>query len=331
MDRKPRILIVGSFVMDLIAMAERAPIFGETVVGTAFKTAPGGKGANQAVQAGRLGAITHMAGCVGDDSFGREMLEALNASGVDTSHVITSHAHPSGIGHIEIQSGPSGVQNRIILVPGANHDLKPADLAWLEDGIKDYDLVIMQLELKMDTIEYVAALAHKAGVPLMLNPAPAAPLSDKLLSCVTFLTPNETEASALSGVPTDVEGRLSEDALKAAATVLMAKGVPNIIITLGDRGAAICKPGGVELVPCVKMTDVKDPTAAGDSFVGAFCAGYAAGLSIKEAILLAVHASAITVCGYGAIPSLPTLDKVLDLIKERGICPELIAKLDNLK
>ena len=330
MNKKPRILVVGSFVMDLVAIAERAPELGETVIGNSFRTAPGGKGANQAVQAARLGASVDMAGCVGGDSFGQELLGALAASGADTRHVKISDAHPSAVGHIQIQSNPAGVQNRIIVVPGANYDLKPADLEWLKDEVKSYDMVIMQLELEMATTEYVARIVHDAGVPLMLNPAPAAPLSDTLLSCVTFFTPNETEAAALAGVSTDSEGRLSEEALKAAAAVLKGKGVANVIITLGDRGAAICTGDGVEVVPCVKMTDVKDPTAAGDSFVGAFCAGYAAGLTIKESISLAVHTAAITVCGYGAIPSLPTLDKVEALMKERG-AGELTEKLSNLQ
>lgn len=330
MNQKPNILVVGSFVMDLVASAERAPELGETIIGHSFRTAPGGKGANQAVQAARLGAKVDMAGCVGDDAFGREMVAALNASGVDTSHVKTSGVHPSGVGHIEIQTGAGGVQNRIIVVPGANFDLKPSDLAWLEDEIQRYDLVIMQLELEMATTEYVAALAHAAGVPVMLNPAPAAPLSDQLLSCVTFLSPNETEAALLTGVKTDA-GRLTDETLQAAAAVLNKKGVPNVIITLGDQGAAICTTTGVQRVPCVRMTDVCDPTAAGDSFVGAFCAGYAAGLPIRDALIFAVHTAAITVCGHGAIPSLPTLDKVLALMKERGADPTLIAKLDILK
>lgn len=314
---KPKILVVGSFVMDLVALAERVPNLGETVIGNGFRTAPGGKGANQAVQAARLGASVDMVGCVGNDSFGKELLEALKSSGADTSHVKISTEHPSAVGHIQIQNGASGVQNRIIVYPGANYDLAPSDLTWLEDGVKAYDLVMMQLELRMEVTEYVARIAHDAGVPVMLNPAPAAPLSDELLKCVTFLTPNETEAALLTGVKTDAEGRLSDDALKAAARVLMGKGVDNVIITLGDRGAAHCTLEGVKLVPCVKMTNVVDPTAAGDSFVGAFCVGYAGGLAIEDALVLAVHAAAITVCGYGAIPSLPTMDKVEALMAER--------------
>lgn len=328
--KKPRILVVGSFVMDLVASAKRAPNLGETVIGFAFRTAPGGKGANQAVQAARLGAMTDMVGCVGNDSFGKEMIQALNDSGVDTSHVKISQGQPTGVGHIEIQESPEGVQNRIIVVPGANYDFIPSDLEWLKEEIKSYDIVIMQLEIPMETIEYVARIAHDAGVPVMLNPAPAAALSDELLSCVTFLTPNETEAAILSGTKTDAEGRLTDDNLKNAASILMDKGVKNVIITLGDQGAALCTKDGVQIIPCVKMTDVKDPTAAGDSFVGAFCAGTAAGLSMQDALQLAVHTAAITVCGYGAIPSLPTLDKVEVLMKERNF-EELNNKLNNLK
>ena len=325
MNEKPKILVVGSFVMDLVALAERAPDLGETVIGSCFKTAPGGKGANQAVQASRLGVAVDMAGCVGDDSFGKEMLSVVESSGIDTRHVKTSHDHPSGVGHIEVQAGASGVQNRIIVVPGANYDLLPTDLEWLEEGIGDYDLVMMQLELRMDTILYVARLSRDAGVPLMLNPAPAASLSDELLSCVTFLTPNETEAAFLSGIQTDAQGRLSGKSLEEAAAVLRGKGVDNVIITLGDRGAALCTADRIKLFPCVRMPDVKDPTAAGDSFVGTFSAGYVSGLSIDNAIGLAVHAAAITVCGYGAIPSLPTLDMVERLIEERGADKTIIA------
>jgi ribokinase len=328
--KKPKILVVGSFMMDLVASAKRAPNLGETVIGFAFRTAPGGKGANQAVQAARLGAATYMAGCVGNDSFGQEMIQALKSSGVDTSHVKISQEHPSGVGHIEIQDNPEGVQNRIIVIPGANYDLKPSDLVWLKEGIKSYDIVIMQLELEMETIEYVARLAHDAGVPVMLNPAPAAELSDELLSCVTFLTPNETEAAILTGAQTDADGRLTEDNLKYAASVLMNKGVENVIITLGDQGAALCSKDGVQIIPCVKMTDVKDPTAAGDSFVGAFCAGISAGLSLHDALQLAVHTAAITVCGHGAIPSLPTISQVEALMKERDF-NDLNNKLNNLK
>ena len=328
--KKPKILVVGSFMMDLVASAKRAPNLGETVIGFAFRTAPGGKGANQAVQAARLGAVTDMVGCVGNDSFGTEMIQALKSSGVDTSRVKISHEHPSGVGHIEIQDSPEGVQNRIIVVPGANYDLKPSDLDWLKEGIKSYDMVIMQLELEMETIEYVASLAHDAGVPVMLNPAPAAALSDELLSCVTYLTPNETEAAMLTGAKIDAEGRLAEDNLKEAASILMNKGVENVIITLGDQGAALCTKEGIQIIPCVRMTDVKDPTAAGDSFVGGFCAGISAGLSMHEALQLAVHTAAITVCGHGAIPSLPTLEQVEALMKERDFT-ELNNKLNNLK
>ena len=328
--KKPKILVVGSFMMDLVASAKRAPNLGETVIGSAFRTAPGGKGANQAVQAARLGAVTDMVGCVGNDSFGTEMIQALQSSGVNTSRVKASQNLPTGVGHIEIQDSPEGVQNRIIVVPGANYDLKPSDLDWLKDEMKSYDMVIMQLELEMETIEYVARLAHDAGVPVMLNPAPAAALSDELLSCVTYLTPNETEAAMLTGAKIDAEGRLAEDNLKDAASILMNKGVENVIITLGDQGAALCTKEGIQIIPCVRMTDVKDPTAAGDSFVGGFCAGISAGLSMHEALQLAVHTAAITVCGHGAIPSLPTLDQVEALMKERNFT-ELNNKLNNLK
>ena len=180
--KKAKILVVGSFMMDLIASAPRVPNLGETVIGTSFQTAPGGKGANQALQCARLGADVTMVGCVGADAFGQEMCQALKNAGVDVSHVRISEKSSSGVGHIQLEVKETGVQNRILVVPGANYDLMPEDLEWLKEKIREYDLLMLQLDLRMDTITTAARIAHEAGVPVMLNPAPAAALSDELLS-----------------------------------------------------------------------------------------------------------------------------------------------------
>jgi len=332
MLRKPRIIVVGSFMMDLIASAPRVPAMGETVIGTSFRTAPGGKGANQAVQCARLGAAVTMAGCVGADAFGREMTETAAASGVDVSRVKVSDKSSSGVGNIQLQVTERGTENRILVVPGANYDLAPEDLTWLREGVKSYDMMMLQLELPMDVTKYAARCAHDAGVPVMLNPAPAAALDDALLSCVTYLSPNEHEAALLTGLPLRADENGADDGdIAAVSAALRAKGVDRVLITLGGNGSASAGADGVRRTPCVKMAEVKDPTAAGDSFVAAFCTGVTAGLPEAEALAFASHAAAITVSRMGAMPSLPTTAEVQALLRQRGYDGFDAGELDALK
>ena len=319
MKRKPRILVVGSFMMDLIASAPRVPNLGETVIGTSFQTAGGGKGINQAVQCARLGADVTMAGCVGDDAFGKEMTEIARSSGVDITHVKVSSKSSSGVGNIQLQVTEDGVQNRIMVIPGANYDLEVDDLKWIEKEIASFDIVMLQLELTMEVTEYVAKTASASGVPVMLNPAPAAALSDELLSNVTYLSPNEFEAALLAdcSVLAVYEG-VDEIALQRVTNILREKGVNKVIVTLGSNGSALADENGLTRINCVKMYNVADPTAAGDSFVAAFCFGITSGLSEEDALNFASFTSAITVTRMGAMPSLPTIDEVKALIEERG-------------
>lgn len=331
MLKRPHILVVGSFMMDLIATTERAPGPGETVAGTGFRTAPGGKGANQAVQCARLGAHVTMAGRVGDDAFGREALQSVRTAGVDLSRVTADPSAPTGVAHILVEDTPQGVQNRITIVPGANFTLTPADLAWMEDGVRAFDMVLLQFELPMDVVEAAAGWAHAAGVPVMVNPAPAAPISDRLLACADYLSPNEHEAAQLPGLPLRAgpEGVEAAD-LERVAAWFRARGVKELLVTLGENGAALAGTEGMLRVPCVPMERVADPTAAGDSFVGAFCTGLCAGLEREAALAFASHAAALTVFRMGAQPSLPTLGEVQTLLRERGCRSVDPAALDPL-
>ncbi len=330
--KKPKILVVGSFMMDLIASAKRLPSMGETVIGTTFRTAPGGKGANQAVQCARLGAEVTMVGCVGDDAFGREMLQTARDAGVDVSRVSISSHSASGVGSIQLEVHDDGVENRILVVPGANYDLSPEDLVWLADEIGHYDMVLLQLEIRMDTTRYVAALADAAGVPVMLNPAPACALDRELLSHVTYLSPNEHEAALLADRPLRVSqvGVDSSD-LDEVANTLLASGVKKLIVTLGENGCALFGAEGQQRFPCVTFSEVKDPTAAGDSFVAAFCTAKAAGLPEPEALQFASHTAAITVCSVGAMPSLPMLDAVQRFMHEQKFAGFDLSLLEALK
>ena len=332
MQRKPRILVVGSFVMDVIATTEKVPRSAQTVYGKSFHMAPGGKGANQALQCARLGAQVTMMGCVGDDLFGEKLIEPLKSAGVDVSHVLVRPGVSSGVGHVTLEVTEHSAQNRIIVIPGANRTLTVDEVAWIQDEIGTYDMVLLQLEVPLEVNRTVARWAKEAGVPVMLNPAPATDLDDELLRYVTYLTPNEQEASMETGLPlaSDENGPCRADLQKIAAA-LWDKGVEHVIITLGGSGSAVVQGSSIRYIPCVHMDHVADPTAAGDSFVGALSVGLTAGLSQEEALAFASHTAAITVSRMGAMPSLPTLAEVLELVKERDYRGFDPAALDILK
>lgn len=332
MHRKPRILVVGSFVMDVIATTEKVPRSAQTVYGKSFHMAPGGKGANQALQCARLGAQVTMMGCVGDDLFGEKLIEPLKSAGVDVSHVLVRPGVSSGVGHVTLEVTEHSAQNRIIVIPGANRTLTVDEVAWIQDEIGTYDMVLLQLEVPLEVNRTVARWAKEAGVPVMLNPAPATDLDDELMRYVTYLTPNEQEASMETGLPlaSDENGPCRADLQKIAAA-LWDKGVEHVIITLGGSGSAVVQGSSIRYIPCVHMDHVADPTAAGDSFVGALSVGLTAGLSQEEALAFASHTAAITVSRMGAMPSLPTLAEVLELVKERDYRGFDPAALDILK
>ena len=332
MHRKPRILVVGSFVMDVIATTEKVPRSAQTVYGKSFHMAPGGKGANQALQCARLGAQVTMMGCVGDDLFGEKLIEPLKSAGVDVSHVLVRPGVSSGVGHVTLEVTEHSAQNRIIVIPGANRTLTVDEVAWIQDEIGTYDMVLLQLEVPLEVNRTVARWAKEAGMPVMLNPAPATDLDDELLRYVTYLTPNEQEASMETGLPlaSDENGPCRADLQKIAAA-LWDKGVEHVIITLGGSGSAVVQGSSIRYIPCVHMDHVADPTAAGDSFVGALSVGLTAGLSQEEALAFASHTAAITVSRMGAMPSLPTLAEVLELVKERDYRGFDPAALDILK
>lgn len=332
MSRKPRILVVGSFVMDVIATTERVPGSAQTVYGKSFHMAPGGKGANQALQCARLGADVTMMGCVGDDLFRDLLLETPRAAGVDVSRVVVRPGVSSGVGHVTLEVTANTAQNRIIVLPGANQTLTVEEVSWIKDEIHSYDIVLLQLEVPLEVNRAVARLAKEAGVPVMLNPAPATDLDDELLSLVTYLTPNEQEASMETGLPLGIDenGPLKTDLQKIAAA-LWSKGVENVIITLGGAGSAVVGADSIRYIPAVNMPHIADPTAAGDSFVGALSVGLSVGLSLDQALNFASHTAAITVSRMGAMPSLPTLDEVILLLKDREYQGFDLSILDALK
>jgi len=313
MNRKPKVLVVGSLVMDLIVSTERFPDMGETVIGNGFNTAPGGKGANQAVQAARLGADVTMVGMVGEDDFGRQMVRSAQESGVNTQYIFRTCKAPTAIGNVQIQKNENGTENRIIVVPGANFVFDTSDVEFLKDSIGEYDIVILQHEIPSKVNIAVAKYAKIAGVPVMLNPAPSAEVPQELLECLSYISPNEHEAFDITGVNLD-----DESGIQAAVKKLRDMGVENALITLGKNGCVIFDGRNMTFSPSFACGEVVDPTAAGDSFIGAFCTAIAGGVSLEDALRFANCTAGITVTKMGAQTSLPVLEDVLSKLEETG-------------
>ncbi|MGM8365805.1 ribokinase [Virgibacillus sp. W0181] len=304
-NNKPNIIVIGSFMMDLIVRTSRFPNVGETIIGNNFSRFPGGKGANQAVAASRLGGQVTMAGKLGDDEFGKEFQQTLTEHGVNTDYVLYDSCAPTGIGSISLDAEGD---NKIIVVPGANMQYNVDDLKRLETLIDGMDIMVLQLEMDLNVVEAAVMIAKDKDIPVILNPAPATELSAKLLSHVTFLTPNESEAELLTGVPI----HHLKDAERAGQK-LLDLGVKHVVITLGENGAALIDKTGMHHVPGFP-TNVVDTVAAGDSFNGALAVALAKGESLKDAVEFANCAGALAVTKVGAIPSIPELKDVKKLL-----------------
>ncbi|MEE8446877.1 MAG: ribokinase [Gemmatimonadota bacterium] len=297
----PRIVVVGSSNTDLVVRAPALPGPGETVLGSSFLVTPGGKGANQAVAAARLGARVTLVVRLGADDFGDRALAALGREGIDTRFVARDAEAASGVALIVVSE--SG-ENAIAVAPGANMRLTAADVDRAAPAIREADMLLLQLETPLPTVRHAATLAMKAGVPVILNPAPAAPLAGELLSRVSVLTPNELEAAALTGA-----SAYGVDAARQAAQRLHASGVANVVITLGREGALMEGEAGSGHVPGCTVTAV-DTTAAGDAFNGALAVALAEGASLEHAVRFANRAAALSITRPGAQPSLPTREAV---------------------
>jgi ribokinase len=290
-----RVAVVGSINMDLVVRAPRFPAGGETILGHGFGTIPGGKGANQAVAARRLGADVAMIGRVGGDPFGAALRQNLAREGIGTDGVVSDPARATGVALITVEDGG---ENTIIVVPGANGALTRADLDAARALLTGAAILLMQLEIPLDVVEGAAEQARAAGVTVLLNAAPAQPLPPRLLACVDYLVVNESEARLLAGA--DAAG--PEDAARA----LRALGARHVVVTLGAAGAMLLGPdGGVVTAPGFRVQAV-DTTAAGDGFVGAFAVALAAGRSGRDALRWGNAAGALAVTREGAQPSLPS-------------------------
>lgn len=292
-----RVTVVGSLNMDLVARTPRLPRPGETIIGSDFHTVPGGKGANQAVAAARLGAQVSMVGRVGNDVFAETLLDNLAAVGVDHTFATRDAEAATGVALIVVDDAG---QNSIVVASGANMRLSPADVDAAEAAIADADVLLLQLEIPLDTVIRAAEVAHAHRVMVVLNPAPARQLPETLLSLVDVLVPNESEAALLTGLPVGDQAEA-----EAAARALWESGAGTVILTLGERGALLAQSGDIVLFPAFDVTPV-DTTAAGDAFVGGFAVALAEGRLLAEAVRWGNAAGALATTKLGAQPSLPT-------------------------
>ncbi len=290
------ILVVGSFVTDLVATTDRAPEAGESVRGNSFNIYLGGKGINQAVAAKRMGADVVMVGCIGNDSFGKDFLEMMKKENLDTKYIKISDTFPTGCSLIVLDK--SG-QNRICMTPGANLDYSVEDLREVENLIEEADVVVTQCEMLPEIVDELARMCRKHDKKFILNPAPARVLSDEVISSTYVISPNETELGVIVGreVVTD------EDYIEGAR-ILLEKGAENVIVTLGDRGSLLVNKDGAEIVPSIKVQAV-DTVGAGDSFTGSLSAFVTEGKDIVSAMRLSTRVAALQVTRHGAIPSMP--------------------------
>jgi len=303
----PRLVVIGSANMDLVVRTERIPSPGETILGGAFVMAPGGKGANQAVAAARLGGQVRFVGRIGADPFGDALLAQMLAAGIETEHVIRDPEQPTGVALIGVDAQG---QNAIMVAPGANSRVSPADVDAARASIRAAAGVVIQLEIPRETVLHAVAVARAEGTRVILNPAPIRhtnPLSNDLLRQVDVLTPNEHEAANLLG-HAEPEGLDWEQ----AATELQARGIPNVVITLGSEGCVVASRAGIQRLPAVPVTAI-DTTAAGDCFTGALAVALAEGADLLPAARFATRAAALSVTGLGAQPSLPSRAAVGDI------------------
>ncbi|MCR3955023.1 MAG: ribokinase [Gudongella sp.] len=297
------VIVVGSLNMDLVVRAPKIPRPGETVLGSDFKQVPGGKGANQADAAAKLGAETAMLGAVGRDSMGSQLIRSLENDGVNVDKVLVKDSLPTGVAAIVVEDSGN---NAITVAPGANSGFTPDDLSDMDDVFKRAKVMLVQLETPIETVRTALRMAKENNVTTILNPAPAIELDDEIFSLVDILTPNETELELLSGMDTS-----NIERVEAAGKHLIQKGVSRLIVTLGSQGSIHIGNNSIRLYPAYNVKAV-DTTAAGDSYNAALAVSISKGESLEDSIKFATKVGAMTVTKHGAQTSLPLVEEVED-------------------
>jgi ribokinase len=302
MDRKPAIVVIGSLNMDIVIEADRQPLMGETILGDKITFLPGGKGANQAVAAARLGARTAMIGAVGNDAFGQQLIADLDREGINTNAIKIVDGEATGLASILLAQG----DNCIVCISGANAHCSPEDIDRNLAVIQESDMILLQMEIPLDTIRYAITTAKRLGKKVILNPAPAQPLPEDLLRQVDYLTPNLSELLILL--------EKSEGDVTEHIEQLLAVEVDHVVVTLGDEGAMFAGKDGLKgQIPCHKV-NVVDTTGAGDAFNAGLAVALAVNKPLKEAVAFANATAALSVTKYGAQNGMPVLEAVTEFM-----------------
>jgi ribokinase len=301
---KPKIVVIGSANMDLVVTAHHLPRAGETVLGKEYFQSGGGKGANQAMAAARLGADVTFIARLGKDHFGQAAFDSFESEKINTDFIVWDEETASGVALIMVD--PSG-ENIICVAPGANGKLSKDDIHGAEAAFRSADCLLLQLEIPLETVEFSICLAEKYRVPVVLNPAPMAQLSPASLEKIDFLTPNKTEALAFAG-------NHGYDPKDLPLVVKKKLNVKDVVVTMGKAGAIISGPNGPVIIPAFPVNSV-DATGAGDAFNGALVVALALGEELPEAVKFANAAAALSTTRFGAQTSMPTLDEVNKFLK----------------
>lgn len=298
MHKKPKILVIGSANMDMVIRTNHFPVPGETIIGGEFSLIPGGKGANQAVAAARLGGDVCFISQLGKDVFGNQNLENFKKEGIDTTLIRQNPDRPTGVALITVDK--SG-ENAIIVAPGANHALSVAEIAAASNAFQQADIVLLQLEVQIPVVVEACQKAYGLGKRVILNPAPAMDLPESLFPLIYLITPNETEAEFLTGIKV-----IGEASAYQAASRLRNMGLPRIIITMGSGGAFLFTDSFQGIIP-TSTVEAIDTTAAGDTFCGALAVALGNGVDIQDAVAFALKAATLSVQRFGAQSSIPFL------------------------
>ena len=304
--KNKKILVIGSIGYDLTTYYEKMPVIGETIVGRKFGQNPGGKGDNQAVAAARAGGDVTFIGAVGDDNYENILKKNLDDNNVKHNLKVVPNMSCQIATILVDKNG----QNSIIIVPGANDFIDKKQIDDNEKLIDENDIILMQLEIPIQTVEYAIDIAYKKNKIIILNPAPGQPLSDNILKKVDYLTPNESELALITGMPTE-----TIEQIELASKKIIELGARNLIVTLGEKGSLLCNKEGAKIFPAFP-TKAVDTTGAGDCFAGAFVTYLSKGYKVEEAIKYANLASSISVTKIGTIPSLPTQQQIEDAKKK---------------
>lgn len=301
------VVVLGIFVADLAFKAPRLPVMGETLLGNGFASGPGGKGSNQAIAAARAGGHVSLITRIGNDTFGEMARKAWQADGVDTSAVIEDAGAPTGAAFIFVSTETGN--NAIIVESGAAAHLSPADVRAAEGVIANANVFMTQFEQPIEAAVEGLNVARRRGAITILNPAPAVPVNDGIYGLCDYVTPNETEAATLTGLPVETEDQAVE-----AAKDLVRRGARNALITLGEKGALLHGVDGTHLVPAFKVAKVVDTTGAGDAFNGGFAVALAEGQSPVDAVRFGCATAALSVQKPGTAPSMPTRAEIEKLL-----------------